>query len=216
MPSIINTVQKNYEKISDTCTAIKTLVSQHAESELTAAIQHHLVALDGDVSSGSQQIAAMITVLQRDQSWAKRQDQEDDGSYADRLLLHLSEMESSIKSIKEELDYQKRCHQACHNEVYKLRQALQAMTGKSQDLNSYAFLRLKNKVAAKLKRYMDFMTTLSEGLADRIGLLKAAQVSLPAETERELSAICDSISRMRKSIGSDIKALHGNWRACGN
>jgi chromosome segregation ATPase len=136
----------------------------------------------------------------------ERKTGESEHDYANRLAESIHTLAQQHAKALTELDYQRRCHEACHKEVQRLRQVLaglrESMVNANSTMSNEALLKLCRKVAGKFNRYL--------------GLVQQMHQKLEAETQAAMNSPNIKNTGFAKAIqilSDDVKTLKADIKS---
>lgn len=139
--------------------------------------------------------------------------EESSEQYAERVKQQYAQLQRAHSETLVELEYQRRAHQACHDEVHRLRRLLRSLmknaaaaaSGNGKLPLSYErFRQFRNKLAKKLMRYNQVVDNLSQSL--RAALNERQKVDGSAS---DVQTIVDRVELLAKELAADKMMILG-------
>jgi hypothetical protein len=210
MPSIVSSFNDAFMSIATKATTLKQLLSKHCSSSALEEISPLLAAIEASAEEGNQLYNDFLPSIFKDFD-ATIHKLQSDGEYAGLILNNFKELQQSFDLIRDELEYQRRCHKACHDEVFRLRQVIMALPEKAkQSPGYYTVERLRSKALGKMKSYMDGLQAICGSMESQIAVLSAGGLPVQSALLQDLKDSQSLISNMRHDLKKDFQTLKGN------
>jgi hypothetical protein len=213
MPANITSVERKQEQSQEKFHQLVMIIEETIQRIKTALGEDPSTVgqLFSQLESSIQQQNLLISSIQTPKgvttdSVPTRLPDESSESYTQRVKDQLTQLQAVHSKTIIELDYQRRAHQACHAEVHRLRRLLRSLLkGASavdgKQLSYERFRQFRNKLAKKLLRYNQIVSSLNQSLREAI-------VERPLDSG-SLRLILDSADSLAKDLAYDKSTILG-------